>query len=201
MGYLQWGTRRAPPLSSPTIVLILLNCVVYVVLILGGDFAYNLLAFSGSAFYQAHAYWQLVTSMFVHFGILHIAFNMYGLYYFGRINENEFSTPQYLAIYFGSGLIGNVASLLLLAPDTLSGGASGAIFGLLGSYVIIERRARRMGMALGYAAFILIISALSGPDVNNFAHLAGLLGGLGLGLLFTPNRASGGYSVGYTYTT
>ena len=201
MGYLQWGTRRAPPLSSPTIVLILLNCVVYAILILGGDFAYNLLALSGSAFYQAHAYWQLLTSMFVHFGILHIAFNMYGLYYFGRINENEFSTPQYLAIYFGSGLIGNVASLLLLAPDTLSGGASGAIFGLLGSYVIIERRARRMGMALAYAAFILIISALSGPDVNNFAHLAGLLGGLGLGLLFTPTRSSGGYNVGYTYTT
>jgi rhomboid protease GluP len=201
LGYFHWGTRKASPLSSPTIVLILLNCVVYVILLLGGAFAYTFLALSGNAFYQAHAYWQIVTSMFVHFGILHIAFNMYGLYYFGRINEIEFSIPQYLAIYFGSGLIGNIASLLLLAPDTLSGGASGAIFGLLGSYVILERRARRMGMALAYAAFILIVSALSAPDVNNFAHLAGLIGGLSLGLLFTPSRASGGYSVGYTYTT
>jgi rhomboid protease GluP len=200
MAFPQWGPRKGL-LSSPTIVLILLNCLVYVFLLLGGDTAYTFLALSGYAFFQIHAYWQLVSSMFVHFGILHIAFNMYGLYYFGRINENEFSTAQYLAIYFGSGLIGNIASLFLLSPNTLSGGASGAIFGLLGSYVILERRARRMGMALLYAAFILIISGLSGPDVNNFAHLAGLLGGLILGLVFTPKRSMTGYSIGYTYTT
>jgi rhomboid protease GluP len=199
MAYSQWGPSKGF-LSSPTIVLIIANVLVYVLLV-ADDPAYPILALSGIAFFQDQAYWQLLTSMFVHFGILHIAFNMYGLYYFGKINEGEFSTPQYLSIYFGSGLIGNIASLFLLAPETLSGGASGAIFGLLGSYVVIERRARRMGMALMYAAFILVISAVSSPDVNNFAHVAGLLGGLVLGLVFAPKRAIGGYSVGYTFTT
>lgn len=137
--------------------------------------------------------------MFVHFDILHILFNMYGLYYFGRLNEAHFSVPQYLAIYFGSGLLGNVASLYLIPPDVPSGGASGAIFGLVGSYVAMEKKAQHMGMALVYAALIFIQS--SGPGVNIFAHLFGLVGGLVLGLAFSSRRERGGYSFSYTYST
>ena len=148
-------------------------------------------------FFAEHYYWQLFTSLFVHFDLLHIAFNMYGLYYFGRMNESHFSTSRYLAIYFGSGLIGNVASLFLLRPDVLSGGASGAIFGLIGSSVVIGRRAQQMGMALIYAVLIFVQS--SGPGVNIFAHLFGLVGGLALGFVLSVRR-HGGYSVSYTMT-
>jgi rhomboid protease GluP len=193
------ASRGGAFLSSPTIILIIANILVYIVLLATGDSMYYLLAQVGRFFFSQHYYWQLFTSMFVHFGILHILFNMYGLYYFGRLNEVYFSVPQYLAIYFGSGLVGNIASLYLVPPDILSGGASGAIFGLVGSYVAIEKKAQHMGMALLYAALIFMQS--SGPGVNIFAHLFGLIGGLALGLLFSPRRHPGGYSVGYTYTS
>jgi rhomboid protease GluP len=190
--------RPASSLSSPTIILIIANTLMFIVLVLGGQDMYNLLAQVGTLFFQEHWYWQLFTSLFVHFDILHILFNMYGLYYFGRLNEAHFSVPEYLAIYFASGLLGNVASLYLIPPDIQTGGASGAIFGLVGSYVTIERRASHMGMALLYAVLIFVQS--SGPGVNIFAHLFGLVGGIALGLLFLSKRHQNGYTVSYTMT-
>lgn len=175
------------------------NILVFVVLVIGGDQMYYLLAQIGNLFFQQHYYWQLFTSLFVHFSIFHILFNMYGLYYFGRLNESHFSTVQFLAIYFGSGLLGNIASLYLIPSDVPSGGASGAIFGLVGSYVAIEKRAQHMGMAVIYAVLLFVQS--SGPGVNIFAHLFGLVGGLVLGLAFSGKRHSSEYSVGYTLSS
>ncbi len=197
-GRLPYG-RSGSLLSSPTVLLIIANILTYVVLVIVGDPAYYLLAQEGQLFFQQHFYWQLFTSLFVHFGILHILFNMYGLYYFGRLNEGQYSVPQYLAIYFGAGLLGNIMSLYLIPLDVPSGGASGAIFGLVGSYVAIEKKMQHMGMALVYAGLIFFLS--SGPGVNIFAHLFGLIGGLVLGLVFSSRRKPIGYTVGYTYTS
>lgn len=202
MAFIQYGRqygRPASSLSSPTIILMITNIIAYVLLVIGGDSAYFLFAQVGGLFFQDHYYWQLFTSLFVHFSILHILFNMYGLYYFGRLNETHFSLAQYLAIYFGSGLLGNIASLYLIPPDVPSGGASGAIFGLVGGYVATEKRAQHMGMALVYAVLIFIQS--SGPGVNIFAHLFGLVGGLVMGLIFSQRRQPGGYDVSYTLTS
>jgi rhomboid protease GluP len=185
--------------SSPTILLIIVNVLVFIALVAVGDPAYYFLAQVGELFFGGHYYWQLFTSMFVHFGIPHLILNMFGLYYFGRLNEAHFSVTQFLLIYFGSGLLGNVMSLYLIPPDIPSGGASGAIFGLVGSYVAIAKKAQHMGVALIYAALIFVQS--SGPGVNIFAHLFGLIGGLVLGLIFSSRRAPSGYSAGYTFTT
>ena len=105
------------------------------------------------------------------------------LYYFGRLNEVAYTRGEYLAIYLGAGLLGNVISLFLLPGDVLTGGASGAIFGLIGSYVARNRSTGSMALALVYAAFIFLES--SGPGVNIYAHLFGIVGGFALGLLFT----------------
>jgi rhomboid protease GluP len=123
---------------------------------------------------------------------------MFALYYFGRMEENVFSVPSYLAIYFMSGLLGSVMTLVLLSPDTISGGASGAIFGLVGAYVAIARRAQHMGFALAYAILLFVQSSIL-PGVNIYAHLFGLIGGLVLGLVLAPKRQSDGYSVSYNY--
>jgi rhomboid protease GluP len=180
--------------------LIIANIVVYVILQLVGDPAYYILGQQSQLVFQGY-YWQLFTSMFVHFDIYHILFNMFALYYFGRLNEAHFSDSQFLAIYFGSGLLGNVMSLFLLGPTDLAGGASGAIFGLVGSYVAIARKAQHMGVALLYAVIIFIES--SGAGVNIFAHLFGLVGGLALGFIFANRRQSppSEYSAGYTFTS
>jgi len=136
--------------------------------------------------------------MFVHFGPLHLIFNMVGLYYFGRLNENVFAAPKFYAIYFVSGLLGSVMTLILMPSATLSGGASGAIFGLVGSYVAIARRASHMGAALLYALLIFVQSSFL-PGVNIFAHLFGLISGIVLGLVFSSQQKPVGYSVTYGY--
>ncbi len=179
-------------------VMMIANVLVFVILLIGNGEMYYLLAQVASLFFQGHYYWQLFTAMFVHFDILHLLFNMYGLYYFGRLNETHFTVPQFLAIYFGSGLLGNVVSLYLIPPTIPSGGASGAVFGLVGSYVAIEKKARHMGMALVYAVLIFIQS--SGPGVNIFAHLFGLIGGLVLGLVFSSRSQPSRHTFGYTLT-
>jgi membrane associated rhomboid family serine protease len=177
-----------------TVGLIIANVAVFIVELLGGDpsSADNpvlpVLAQSGVYFFQFHFYWQPFTSMFYHFDPTHILFNMFGLFYFGRLNENNFSKWQYLAIYFGAGLLGNVASLYLLPPDVPSGGASGAIFGLVGAYIAIERKANHLMAGLFYALYIFLLS--SGPGVNIFAHLFGLIGGVVLGLAFTGLKSA-----------
>ena len=175
------------------------NVIVFIFLLVGGDAAYNLLGQTGDLFFNDHFYWQLFTSLFVHFDFQHIILNMFGLYYFGRLNEAHFTDSQFYAIYFGSGLLGSVMSLFLLPIDTMSGGASGAIFGLVGSYIALARQAQHLGAALVYAALIFVMS--SGPGVDVFAHLFGLVGGLVLGLIFLSTRKPIGYSTSYTYTT
>ena len=84
--------------------------------------------------------------------------------------------------------------------DTMSGGASGAIFGLVGAYVANARRAQQLGAALVYAALIFVMSSIE-PGVDVFAHLFGLVGGLVLGMIFLSARKPIGYSTSYTYTT
>jgi membrane associated rhomboid family serine protease len=161
------------------------NVAVYVALQVGGDPAYAALAQTGASFF-AGAYWQVFTAMFVHFGIFHIGFNMIALYYFGRLNEISYSRGEYLTIFLGAGLLGNALSLFLIPLDIPTGGASGAIFGLVGSYAARNHSAFNMAVALLYAAFILLAS--SGPGVNDYAHLFGIVGGFALGLLFTRVR-------------
>jgi len=211
MGLYNYGQQQKTILSSPTNVLILLNVLVFLVMLLSGDFGdcssitCQLMAQTTNGVMQGE-YWQLFTSMFVHFGFLHIIFNMFALYYFGRLNESFFSTKNYLAIYFISGFLGNVVSLFALPLTvsggalTLSGGASGAIFGLVGSYVAIARKARHMGVALLYAIMMLVYSGAI-ADVNNYAHVFGFVGGLILGLILSRSRSTSepGYSVTYNY--
>jgi rhomboid protease GluP len=181
-------------------VLIVANIIVFIILLIGGDPAYNLLGQTGNLFFQDHFYWQLFTSLFVHFGFAHILLNMFALYYFGRLNENYFTDSQFYVIYFGSGLLGSVMSLFLLPMDTMSGGASGAIFGLVGSYVAMARRARNLGAALAYALVVLVMSSIT-PGVDVFAHLFGLVGGFALGMLFLSRRKPIGYSTSFSYST
>jgi rhomboid protease GluP len=155
--------------------------------LVGGDPLYATLAQTGSAFFSGR-YWQVFTAMFVHFDLLHIGFNMYALYYFGRLNEVAYTRAEYIAIYFGAGLLGNAVSLALIPLDVQTGGASGAIFGLIGSYVARNRSGASMVLALVYAGYIFFAS--SGPGVNVYAHFFGIVGGFALGLLFTRLRGT-----------
>ena len=89
-----------------------------------------------------HEYWRLVSAMFLHGGLLHLAINMYVLWVLGSVIEPAFGSKRFLAIYLISGLFGSVASYMFSAPDVAGVGASGAIFGLLGAWVAFNLRRR-----------------------------------------------------------
>jgi membrane associated rhomboid family serine protease len=88
-------------------------------------------------------YWRLLTSMFLHVGIIHIALNMYGLWLFGRVLEDELGSIKMLAVYVVSGLAGGAFSYAF-GSGAVGAGASGAIYGLLGAFVAYNYRRRDM---------------------------------------------------------
>lgn len=190
-----------------TYILIAINVAVYIYTsVVGGDFlntSIDMMAIYGqvNAFVFQGAYWQLFTSMFVHATIAHLVGNMFFLLIFGLRGEEMFSIPEYLSIYLLGGLAGNLLSLVLLPPYVPSLGASGAIFAMFGACVIYNRRSVRQSIlgALVYAFFLLFIS--SGPGVNEFAHIGGLLIGLLIGyVLATRRKPNTQYTVRYSYS-
>jgi rhomboid protease GluP len=194
---------------KPTYILIALNIAFYIYTsVVGGDFmntSVNMIWQYGQVnelvIYYGQ-YYQLFTSMFVHANIAHIAGNMLFLLIFGLRGEEMFSLPEYLSIYFLGGLTGNLLSLLLLPLDTISVGASGAIFAMFGAAIVYARRSYSQSIigALIYALFLLFLS--SGPGVNNFAHIGGLVTGLLIGyVLATRRKPETRYTISYSYST
>lgn len=177
----------------PTLIIIAANITFYAYTsMLGGNFIetdYYVLRQYGqwNSFVMRGGIWQLFTSMFVHVSIVHLMGNMLFLLIFGFRAEEMFAIDEYLLIYFLSGLAGNLLTLLF-GPYMVSAGASGAIFGMFGAVTIYMRRSIGQSIigALFYSFFLLVI--VSGPEVNNLAHLGGLLVGLLIGYLLATTR-------------
>jgi membrane associated rhomboid family serine protease len=123
-------------------------------------------------------WWRLVTAMFLHGSILHIAFNMYALWVIGTPVEQYLGRARYLGLYFVSGLAGS-AGALLQSPVTPVVGASGAIFGILGAMLIIEWQVtgRLAGNAMTFIVINLVIS-FAIPNISWGGHIGGLIGGI-----------------------
>ena len=125
-------------------------------------------------------YWRLFTAMFLHIGITHLFFNSYALYIYGPVVEQLFGKVKFLLIYIIAGLMGSLLSYMFsLNP---SAGASGAIFGLMGSLLYFRKIHRNIfDRAVGSRLImILAINLLYGfiqPGIDNWGHIGGLLGG------------------------
>lgn len=136
-------------------------------------------------------WWRLLTSTFLHFGLLHIALNMWALYVNGLVAERIFGSVRYLAIYLVAGVTGSVASLLW-HPIVNGAGASGAIFGVLGALLAFFLL-RKGGLPASVvktqrasAGVFVVYSLLNGVrygGIDNAAHLGGLAGGFVMGLV------------------
>jgi rhomboid protease GluP len=134
-------------------------------------------------------YYRLLTSMFLHADIMHIFSNMIALLFFGTAVENNFSKIEYIIIYFISGLIGNLFSLILLPLNVISLGASGAIFGLIGAaFILFTVDGDRTIIFLGLFYLLFFIISSLAPGINLWAHLFGLIGGIIFGYLFIRRR-------------
>ena len=135
--------------------------------------------------------WRLVTPIFLHAGLLHIAVNMYSLYALGPAVERFFGRTRFLVVYLLSGISGVLLSLVL-SPNP-SVGASGAIFGLLGAlaaFLYLHRATfGQLGaMQLRQLVIVALINLALGltPGIDNWGHVGGLTAGVALSLFLGP---------------
>jgi rhomboid protease GluP len=185
----------AVPNAKPTVTYAILGFTVFVYLLqLGGLYIFQqdivaLLGMKINALIRAGQVWRLITPVFLHdstlpYGLLHIGFNMYALYLFGRGLEARFGHWRFALLYFLAAYAGNVLSFLVTPGPSL--GASTAVFGLLaaeGMFIIQNRqllgnRAGRALMNILYIAGINLLIGFSTSGIDNFGHIGGMLGGL-----------------------
>jgi membrane associated rhomboid family serine protease len=123
-------------------------------------------------------WWRLITCAFLHASLIHIAFNMYFLWFVGTAVESVLGRGRFLLVYFASGLAGS-AGALVINPQTPTVGASGAIFGILGAALVLERQRNYVlgGQALGLIVINLILSFVI-SNISVGGHIGGLVGGV-----------------------
>jgi membrane associated rhomboid family serine protease len=187
------GVGEASPFSRApaTFILIALNVAVFAAEIGtgGGGFRVNgsSLVFEfglfGPLVTEGEPY-RIVTSAFLHGSFFHIAGNMVLLYFLGRLLEPGIGTPRFVAIYLASLFAGSFGALLL-APNALAYGASGAVFGVLAATFVIARGRGIDALASTLGVIILLNLAFSFgvPGISIGAHLGGLVGGFLCALL------------------
>jgi membrane associated rhomboid family serine protease len=129
-------------------------------------------------------WWRLVTAAFLHGSFLHIAFNMYVLFALGPTLERILGHSRYLILYLLSALGGGVASYLISDMNTVSVGASGAIFGLMGALVVAGRRLRYDVTQVLVLLGINVVIGFISPGVDWRAHLGGLITGAIVAAIF-----------------
>ncbi|PWJ56832.1 rhomboid protease GluP [Dyadobacter jejuensis] len=137
-------------------------------------------------------WWRLVTSYFVHIGILHLLMNMYALFIIGVLLEPKLGKLRFSVVYLLSGVSASAASLWW-NDLTISAGASGAIFGMYGAFLVmltsnLIEPATRKALLPSILVFVgyNLISGLQG-GIDNAAHLGGLVAGAGIGWAFLPS--------------
>ena len=138
--------------------------------------------------------WRFFTSMFLHIGLAHLAFNAYALFIFGLEMERLYGPDRYITIYILAGLFGSLASFAWRGPEGLSAGASGAIFGVIGmnlAYFLLHRQTfgrfgRQRMMNTLFIIGINLVFGFTVPGIDNMAHLGGLVAGFAMGWALAP---------------
>lgn len=188
-------------LTPVNMIIVALNvlCFIFAIVLNGGyaatldsDTMLRMGALSYDTFISGKWY-QIITSMFLHFGITHLFNNMILLIYAGCQLEQMVGKMRYLLLYVGSGIVGNAASLWYyhsIGEYAVSAGASGAIFGVIGALLVILARNRTNNAEttprrLFFLAFITIYYGMTTIGVDNAAHIGGLISGIFGGFLLS----------------
>lgn len=168
--------------------IIIVNIAMYIIAsLLSGSFfdidvnVLNMLGAKNNELISNGEYYRLISCMFLHGNLIHIASNMYSLYSVGYIVEKVYGKTRYILIYFISGIISSIFSFAF--SSGISVGASGAIFGVLGAVLVFAFKLRQK---MGKELLINILSVialnifigLSLTNIDNFAHAGGLIGGI-----------------------
>jgi rhomboid protease GluP len=191
---------RPNPWTSPTNVIIALNVAVYIVMgTLGAGWfqpesmtPYIVYGANNGAATTDGQWWRLLTSMFMHYGLLHLGLNMWALFQTGHFMERVLGRAAFTLMYLASGVAGGFASIFWYGDKTWSAGASGAVFGVYGAIlgfmlrerqglprVVVQSLTRSTLMFAGYN----IVYGLAQKGIDNSAHLGGFAGGVIFGFL------------------
>jgi membrane associated rhomboid family serine protease len=169
-----------------TYVLIAINAIAYLIEIGSGGGGFNIglnsvtidFGLFGPSVAEGEWY-RLLTSGFLHASLFHIGFNMLLLFMLGRLLEPALGTPRFVLLYFASLLAGSLG-VMLLDPNALTYGASGAVFGLAGATFVIARN-RGMDAIAGEIGFLIVFNLIFSfvvPHISVGGHLGGLVGGV-----------------------
>jgi membrane associated rhomboid family serine protease len=173
-------------------VLIAVNVILFIATTINRDLIF-LLGLNPASFPARP--WTIVSNLFVHSGLWHVVVNMLALYFFGTYLSRLVGERKFLLVYFGGGLLGNIAYILLASPLSIAIGASGAIFALGGALAVMVPRLRvflfpipvpiPLWIAVIGGFFVLLILL---PFVAWQAHLGGLVLGLITGYFFRRKK-------------
>lgn len=189
-----WGldNKWIKELPWVNICLIAVNVIVFLICTFTGGMLYNKGALGVIFIIEDRSYYRIITSMFLHSDIGHLFSNMIVLYYVGEIVEKKLGHVPYAVLYFLSGIAGGVLSMgyELLSENYISSvGASGAVFGVEGALLllVILNHGKLRSMTIGRVVFVVAFSLYSGftsTDINNAAHIGGVLMGFALAAAF-----------------
>jgi len=191
--------RLALPLTKPLLswLILALNAFIWLLMTLGGGSTNPIVLIRFGAkvswLVATGEYWRLFTAIFLHIGFLHLAFNSYALYSLGPQIESLYGRSRFLTIYLVGGLAGSAASYAL--SESLSAGASGAIFGLIGALAIylirhsdiLGRRGKQALTNVVVVIFYNLVLSFAVPGIDVLGHLGGLLGGLSVAWFLCPD--------------
>ena len=175
--------RKKPVVTT---IIILLNMIIFLLMYIlgnGSEDALTLLKFGANirSLTTAGDYYRLITYAFLHIGLIHLLCNMYSLYIIGSQIENFYGKIKYIIIYLFSAVCGGLLSIA--TTNSLSAGASGAIFGLFGALLYFGYHYRvylgsvMKSQVIPLIIFNLLLGAML-PSIDNFWHIGGLIGGL-----------------------
>lgn len=195
--FLQALFTRATPF---TMIFIGVNIGIFVLMCLAGGFAVTsvdppvLLGFGAkqnNLIVEQHQYWRLITSIFIHIGIIHLLLNNYALWIIGQEIERIYGSARFVILYLATGIVGSIGSFVF-NPQATSAGASGSIFGLFGVMAAFAFRYRKeipeflsrdIKRRVIPIIFINLVFGFSVRIVDNSAHIGGLLSGVALALV------------------
>lgn len=211
-----------------TFLFLIVNIFVFLLMSLSGDSQSDetLLAFGAkyNSLIDAGEWWRFVTPVFIHIGVVHLLFNMYGLWMLGPYVERLYGSARFVVFWMASGVAGVVASYLTVSPsmddsslfgrfffrslDGPSAGASGALFGLIGVLFVFgikfrhelpEEFKRAFGTGMLPTILINLFIGYAFPFIDNSAHIGGLLTGAALALVVPYKRIGPRGPVAYAW--
>ena len=178
-------------ITSSVLVLIAVNVLLYIATLADPDLIYTL-GLQPSTWMERP--WTLLTNLFIHGGLWHLAANMITLFFFGRYLSMTVGEARFLIVYFVGGIIGNFFFILLGPSNTLVIGASGAVFAVGGAFTLLAPKMKvfvfpipvPLPLWVAVIGGFIILSFL--PFVAWEAHLGGLLVGLAAGFFFKKRQ-------------